>query len=116
MSIRLECWNLVVPVATIVRCYPGGWDKWKQDTGCDEPDATVWSDGQLVRVGAMSRMAIELIGEDFKAMGLKPFTGRGKSARCKDFCILAEDTPLAGYCEWLEPGEEAGTVRLRAVG
>jgi len=115
MSIRLEYWNLIIPMTKLAKCYPGGLEKWKEVSGCNEPGASVWSDGELVRIGAMSRMAIALIAEDFKAMGLKPYSGRGDSSRCKDFCILTEDSPLTGYCDWLEQGEEAGTVRLRGA-
>jgi hypothetical protein len=111
VAVAIEYLNMIIPVAEIEKKYPGGWAKCREDTGCDWPGTTSWSDGELLRLGTMSEMTLQLMGDDWASMGFKGFSGRGDKKKWKDFCQFGSLTGPA-FCDWLFFDEKKGTVSL----
>ena len=109
VAVAIEFLNMIIPVAEIEKKYPGGWEQCREDTGCDMPGNTSWSDGQLLRLGTMSEMTLQLMGDEWASMGFKGFFGRGDKKRWRDFCQFGSLTgPI--LCDWLSFDEKSGTV------
>ncbi len=111
MSIAIEYWNLVVRVEAIEKYYTGGWVKFCKDRKISLPDADL-TDGQLLRVGAMSYPALLMAEDDMKDFGLKGWTGSPGKDYWKDYCILTDLASVKGQCKWLVAGDKPGTVQL----
>lgn len=111
MAVAIEFLNMIIPVAEIKKKYPGGWEKCREDTGCDLPGSPSWSDGELLRLGTMDEMTLQLMGDEWASMGFKGFSGRGDKKKWKDFCQFGSFTGPA-FCDWLFFDEKAGVVSL----
>ena len=111
MAVAIEFLNMIIPVAEIAKKYPGGWEKCREDTGCDLTGATSWSDGELLRLGTMSEMTLQLMGDEWASMGFKGFTGRGDKKRWRDFCQFGA-TAGPSFCDWLSFDDKKRTVSL----
>lgn len=110
VAVAIEFLNMIIPVAEIEKKYPGGWEKCREDTGCDLPGSPSWSDGDLLRIGTMDEMTLQLMGDAWVSMGFKGFTGRGDKRRWKNFCQFGSTGPA--FCDWLSFDNENGTVSL----
>lgn len=109
MAVAIEFLNMIVPVAEIEKKYPGGWEQCRRDTGCDLPGSTNWSDGKLLRLGTMSEMTLQLMGDAWTTMGFKGFSGRRDHKKWKEFCQFGSLTgPIS--CDWLSFDEKNGAV------
>lgn len=111
MSIAIEYWNLVVRVEAIEKHYAGGWVRFCEDREISLPDPDL-TDGQLLRVGGMSQMALLMAEEDMKDFGLKGWTASFGKEYWKDYCILTDLASVKDQCKWLIAGDEPGTVQL----
>ena len=111
MAVVVEFLNMIIRVAEIEKKYPGGWEKCREDTGCDAPGNTSWSDGELLRLGTMSEMTLQLMSDDWTSMGFKGLAGRGDKKKWKDFCQFGSMTGPV-FCDWLSFDEKKGTVSL----
>lgn len=111
MSIAIEYWNLVVRVEAIEKHYAGGWLQFCEDREISLPDPGL-TDGQLLRVGGMSQMALLMAEEDMKDFGLKGWTASFGKEYWKDYCILTDLASVKDQCKWLIAGDEPGTVQL----
>ena len=111
VAVAIEFLNMIVPVAEIEKKYPGGWAKCREDTGCDLPGTPNCSDGELLRLGTMSEMTLQLMGDQWTSMGFKGFTGRGDKKRWKEFCQFGS-TAGPAFCDWLSFDKKNATVSL----
>jgi len=115
MSIAIEYWNLVVRVDAIEKHYVGGWVKFCKDKEIPLPAPSYLTDGQLLRVGGMSRTALLTAEGDMKDTGLKGWTGSPGKGCWKDYCILTDLASVEGQCKWLVAGHEPSTVQLAST-
>ena len=111
MAVAIEFLNMIISVAEIEKKYPGGWEKCHKDIGCDLPGAPSWSDGELLRLGTMSEMTLQLMGDEWTLMGFKGFSGSGDEKKWEDFCQFGA-TAGPAFCDWLSFDEKQGTVSL----
>ena len=68
MAINTEFIDLIVPIETIRRKYPGGWEQCLQDHA-PLLGGRVWHDDYLLRDGAMNPMDMQRLVEEWEAMG-----------------------------------------------
>ena len=102
MAISLEFIDFIVPISVIHEKYPGGWKQCLIDYdygvgGC------IWYDKHLFRDGAMARHGIEILVNEWTAMGFEPYEFIDDQRYWKDFCVaevMFGGTTLP--CNWLE--------------
>lgn len=111
MAVVVEFLNMIIRVAEIEKKYLGGWEKCREDTGCNERESASWSDGELLRIGTMSEITLQLMSDDWTSMGFKGLAGRGDKKKWKDFCQFGSMTGPV-FCDWLSFDEKKGTVSL----
>jgi len=102
MSVQLEYINLIVPIKTIDKKYPGGWQQCLTDYE-SEIGSSVWFDEHLFREGAMNDFEIHLMLERWKELGFKTHVGGKNIKKWVDVCVVEvmlgdERVP----CSWLE--------------
>ena len=111
MAVAIEFLNMIIPVALIDKKYPGGWQKCREDTGCDLPESACWTDGELLRLGTMSEMTLQVMGDEWALMGFKGFSGTAGKKNWKDYCQFSSSAGPE-FCDWLSFDEKSGTVSL----
>ena len=107
MAIKLRFINVIIPIANIERCYPGGFNRFKADTNGYE---NIWFDDYIVRDGAMNPMDVEMIIEIWEALGLQSREVIDEKRHWKDICVV--EALIGGKtlpCEWLVVNKD-GTV------
>jgi len=122
MAIALEFIDLVVPIATIRKKYPGGWEGCLRDFGYLVGE-TVWYDQHLFRDGAMTKLDMEDLLERWEGLGFQLKDLDDGQQVWKDVCVVTASFGGPTLpCEWLifdgekriaylkgtEPGEVAG--------
>lgn len=112
MTIQLECISLIIPIAKINQCYPGGFraligtDPWD----CDDSFS---HDRCLYREGAMNSFDIEMRISHWQGFGLVPMTRR-RGKRCwNDMCVVDRFAGPTLPCDWLEWNPDEATVRYK---
>jgi len=94
MSIALEFINLIVPITTIKKKYPGGFEQCLKDHA-HLIGGPVWYDDYLFRDGAMSDYDMSNITYEWIMKGFEPGI---------DLCVIVplEDPPNRYSCDWIE--------------
>lgn len=110
MSVALEFYNFLVPISTIERKYPGGWERCLKDY----EDSAAWYDGYLLRLGSANSMDVEDIADEWKKMKFKGVELRDGRLVWEDFCTVEPDTE-SWPCEWLEIDPERSCAYLRGT-
>jgi hypothetical protein len=112
MAITLEFINLIVPIATIRRKYPGGWTQCLADHA-EVLGRRVWHDEHLFRDGTMSPRDMQWLVGHWEQHGLQPFEVIDGRRRWKDLCVVE---PMFGgptlECDWLAISRRGDTVWL----
>jgi len=110
MAVELECLNFIVPVKTIRKKYPGGWE------GCMSDHVGAWYDEYLFRIGAMDPMGIDSLVKHWKSLGFRTHRG-GKSPKWLDVCVV--DT-CSGQptlpCDWIEVENNSAFLKGKPKG
>ena len=101
MSIKCDCIDFIIPIININKVYPGGFEKYKSDN-IEAFDWRYSHDKFLFRNGAMNRIDIELIKEEWEKLGLKGKFRNGSIEKWKDYCIFESmfGDPIPP-CDWL---------------
>ena len=96
MSVRLEFFNIIIPIKKVEEHYPGGFEQYKKDHKLG-----VWYDHYLVREGAMNMMEIDMMLERWKERGLQiTYKSRGIE-KWKDVCVIDSFGGTNYWCDWL---------------
>jgi ADP-ribosylglycohydrolase len=110
MSVALEFYNFLIPISTVERKYPGGWERCLKDY----EDSSAWYDGYLLRLGSASSMDVEDIADEWKKMKFKGAELKDGRLAWEDFCIL-EPSAESWPCEWLETDPERSRAYLKGT-
>ena len=107
MAVLCEAISVVARRDSIDAFYKGGWDTFQNDV----PNATMCTDGELVRVGFMSPDAVGIYIEKLEANGLqfqpkKELLGPSNSSRAaNDVVVIDQRQGPTTPCEWVEFGK-----------
>jgi hypothetical protein len=102
MSVALEFIDFIVPIETIRRRYPGGWEQCLHDHR-NLIGGRVWYDDHLLRDGAMNPTDIGRLVDEWTALGFEVTASRDGQVYWQDVCVV--QSLLAGPtlpCDWLE--------------
>lgn len=94
MAVLVEAISVIVRRGSIDRSFRGGWEAFKSDA----PNATLCTDGEVVRVGFMDPQSVEHFVSHLRAHGLT-FMSDGK---CADIAVIDQQRGLTNACDWLE--------------
>jgi hypothetical protein len=112
VAIALEFIDIIVPIARIRECYPGGWEQCALDYAA-LLGRRVWYDRHLLRDGAMTPSDAQVLVEGWGALGFEPTGMRGKAVYWKDLCVV--DSLRCGPthpCDWLALDASTRTAHL----
>ena len=99
MAIKLECYQIIVPISKIEAKYPGGWQGCLANHQRHLPNGTCY-DKYLFSDLAMNPMDIDAKGDQWESLGFTGFKGDLETGRWIDFCICDMFFgPL--NCDWL---------------
>ena len=101
MAIALEFIDFVVPIDTIRRKYPGGWEQCLRDHA-PLIGGRVWYDAHLFRDGATNPHDIKVIVDRWAALGLEAMEEREGKQCWKDVCVV--ESLFGGPtlpCDWI---------------
>ena len=101
MAIKLEFYDLIVPIKTIKKKYPGGWEQCLKDHDGDI-GGRVWYDEHLFRDGAMSPNDIGNLVEWWSEKG---FDAHDEGEKPKWLDVCGVQSIFGGPtlpCEWIE--------------
>lgn len=116
VAIRLEFYNLIIPIRVIDRKYPGGWDRCRKDHGLRREASSFGScchDGELFRDGAMDPLGFALLLDRWTSLGFKSTRSHRNRKVAADVCLYATfaDTP-EHPCDWVRIDTENGVAEL----
>lgn len=98
MPITLDCINLIIPIALIDEKCQGGW----QSILDDNPSLpTNCYDDHLYRLGAMNSLDIQLLIDEWKARGFKPFKTVKGVKHWNDMCVVDTYSGPTLPCDWI---------------
>jgi hypothetical protein len=112
MTIQLECITLIIPIAKINECYPGGFRSLIGRDVLDHEDSFS-HDHDLYREGGMSPMVIEMRISHWKDYGLTPIRRRKGQPYWKDMCVVDRFGGPTLPCDWLEWDPIEATVEYK---
>lgn len=100
MAINTEFIDLIVPIETIRRKYPGGWAQCLKDHA-PLLGGRVWHDDYLLRDGAMNPIDMQRLVEEWESLGFT-FTAvvNGKK-HWMDFCVHDMMMGVTLPCAWI---------------
>ena len=110
MAVRLEFIDVIIPVAYVDVVYPGGWEAFE----ATRIEGSIWTDGELVRDGAMNAMDIQMIVAEWEALGLVGQAEVDGRLVWRDFCVV--EGLFGGPtlpCAWLAFDSRRMEARLR---
>lgn len=124
MSVYLEFIDFIVPIETIKKKYPGGWEQCLKDHDYSI-GRCIWYDDHLFRTGAMGPEDIRLLVEEWQKLGFTTHTAdeNGNPTEWIDVCVA--ESLFGGAtlpCKWLGFDAEnsvaykAGTEPGKAIG
>lgn len=100
MAINTEFIDLIVPIETIRRKYPGGWEQCLKDHA-PLLGGRVWHDDYLLRDGAMNPMDMQRLVEKWESMGFTSTTEVSGNKHWVDFCVHDMMMGVTLPCEWI---------------
>lgn len=113
MAIRCEFIDFIIPIKNIDLVYPGGFIKYKQDH-IQGFSGRLWHDEFLFRDGAMSPRDIEVLVQEWEALGLQGVVEINGKKQWKDFCI--SEGMFGGPtlpCNWLEYDAKTNSAHFK---
>jgi hypothetical protein len=102
MAIDLEFIDVVIPIESIRRKYPGGWEQCLKDYA-PLIGGRVWFDEYLFRDGAMNPRDVKLIIDRWESLGFEATEMRNGKQCWKDVCVV--ESMFGGAtlpCDWIE--------------
>ena len=115
MAVMTEFIDLIVPVATIEKKYPGGWEQCLID---HKPaiGGRVWFDNYLFRDGAMNMAAMEALLNEWWKLGFECFAERNGKKYWKDVCVYEGMLGTMNMsCDWLTEDSATRSVFLKGT-
>lgn len=100
MAINTEFIDLIVPIETIRRKYPGGWEQCLQDHA-PLLGGRVWHDDFLLRDGAMNPMDMQRLVEEWESRGFTSTAEVNGKKHWVDFCVHDMMMGVTLPCEWI---------------
>ena len=102
MAIQLEFINLIVPIKTIKKKYPGGWEQCLSDHK-NLIGGRVWYDDNLFRDGAMSPVDMRHLVHKWVRRGFHAWDDGDNPGKWVDVCVV--EAMFGGTtlpCDWIE--------------
>ncbi|PKO02878.1 MAG: hypothetical protein CVU43_05520 [Chloroflexi bacterium HGW-Chloroflexi-5] len=102
MAIQLEFIDFIIPIKTIKKKYPGGWEQCLKDHE-DLIGRVIWYDDHLFRTGAMNPMDIRCLIEEWGKLGFHTHAGGNNPTKWIDVCVV--EFVFGGVtlpCDWIE--------------
>jgi hypothetical protein len=115
MAVRLEFIDFIVPIATIRKKYPGGWEQCLKDHA-NLIGGRVWYDEHLLRDGAMGPAGISALVEEWTGLGFEPMAVVDGRREWKDCCVT--EHMFGGPtlpCAWLQLTEDGSAAFLKGT-
>ena len=115
MAIKLEFFDLIVPIKTIKKKYPGGWKQCLKDHD-GNIGGRVWYDEHLFRDGAMSPNDIGYLVEWWSDKGFEAHD-EGEKPKWLDFCVV--QSIFGGPtlpCDWIEVRGRTAHLKNENIG
>ena len=116
MAIVLEFIDLIVPIETIRRKYPGGWEQCLRDHE-NLIGGRVWYDNYLLRDGAMNPSDIKYLVDQWSELGFEVQSSQDGKSVWKDVCVV-ESILVAGTtlpCDWITVDVNQRIAYLKGV-
>ena len=115
MAIKLEFYDLIVPVKTIQKKYPGGWKECLKDHDGDI-GGRVWYDEHLFRDGAMSPNDIGNLVEWWSDKGFYTHD-ESDNPKWLDVCVVQSIFGGATMpCDWIEVHGRVAFLKNEIIG
>ena len=115
MAIKLEFFDIIIPIKTIQKKYPGGWKKCLKDHDGDI-GGRVWYDEHLFRDGAMSPNDIGNLVEWWSNKGFQTHD-ESKKHKWVDVCVV--QSIFGGPtmpCDWIEVRGRTAHLKNETIG
>ena len=113
MAIKLEFFNLIIPIKQINLCYLGGFDLFRKHHQ-DKFGENFWHDMHLFRDGAMTSMEMESLISFWQHKGLVPYIEKNGKRIWKDMCVIeSSSAEPTSPCGWIEVDQENNCVYLK---
>ena len=115
MAIKLEFYDLIIPIKTIQKKYPGGWKQCLKDHDGDI-GRRVWYDEHLFRDGAMSPNDIGYLVTWWSNKGFYTHD-EGDNPKWLDVCVV--QSIFGGPtmpCDWIEVRGRTAHLKNEAIG
>ena len=115
MAIKLEFYDLIVPIKTIKKKYPGGWEQCLKDHE-GNIGGRVWYDEHLFRDGAMNPGDIGKLVDWWREKGFHTHV-EGDNPKWVDVCVV--ETISGGTtlpCDWIEVHGRTATFKGENIG
>ena len=115
MAIKLEFFDLIVPIKTIKKKYPGGWKQCLIDHN-GNIGGRVWYDEHLFRDGTMNPGDIGQLVDWWREKGFHTHV-EGDNPKWVDVCVV--ETISGGTtlpCDWIEVHGRTATFKGENIG
>lgn len=113
MAVRCEFIDVIVPIVSIDRVYPGGFSAFRAEHSTLF-GGRLWNDDHLLRDGAMSAVDARAAVEYWERQGLAPMKVEGGHQVWGDLCVV--EHVLGGPtlpCDWLDFDQNGPCVSLK---
>jgi hypothetical protein len=114
MAIALEHLNLVIPIKTIDRHYPGGWKQCLNENA-DFIGSRIWFDDHLFRDGAINTRDVSDLIDKWVDIGLRTIEETNGEPRWLDCCVVSS---CFGYptlpCSWIKMSTDGWSASLKS--
>ena len=115
MAIKLEFFDIIIPIKTIEKKYPGGWKQCLIDHN-GSIGGKVWYDDHLFRDGAMSPNDIGYLVEWWSDKGFDAYD-ESEKPNWLDFCVV--QSIFGGPtlpCDWIEVCGRTAHLKNESIG
>jgi len=109
MAVPIEFISVIIPVRTIEARFNGGMARFHEVFGEGQ------SDGELVRLGGMSQMAVSWIINDLERGGLKGIHSKDDKDIWLDFCVVDSCSGSTLPCSWIKVDLEHGEAKWKKL-
>lgn len=100
MPIQIEVFTLLVPIHQAMKNL--GWPRTVEILKGSEHDDF------LLAYKAMNQPQIQIEIDRWENIGLKPYSGRGKTLKWQDLCVISAVDGLSAKCDWVRFVRESG--------
>jgi len=101
MALTLDFISLIIPIEKIEKYYPGGFEQFKKDRDITDNEDNEWYDDYIFREGAMAPADIEDKVNEWKKLGVNPFTEKDGKKMWDELCVVDYLGGKTLPCDWL---------------